>query len=959
METIDILNRSFVVRWVKCSHGDTINYQVKPLKKSIDLGIYKKLKTSIDDQTQGLHIAPDTKAALDFTNKAVLHRNNSICSNGETHSRSSLSIANIQQQSQEKPLRDRLQASGFTLVKWIGHIPGNTMYQGDLEVMDSDYYYAFILDNTSSKNVKKKILFNASAIQTDTQSIHSNHSGSTPLLNSLKPSSTNQRDSVFVVGQGRYIQGYLSKKRRKRLQGFKRRFFTLDFRYGTLSYYLNDHNQTRRGEIVIKLSTVSANKKDRLIIIDSGMEIWALKSKDVNSWHTWVQALQSCYEQNDDSDGFISDELSNSISENEGTIVTANDVISERLSKKSKSVTKSDIIPRPASRVTDISSYVPLPNEAYEDFSANLLLIQQRLEQYKTDSLSYTLIDPEPKFGDIRRSNSASSSLKGHGRIRGMTASSPMDSLESLINPSDSAIPEDISSEHDLYNNLAELEDLFNQFVKQSKVLYRDHNILTKQINGKRLSVASSSLSDNDMFFDAEDKSTIGVILLDDEDADVETQLESQTVLGSTTVGSSEVSLVEKQANEFPLNPEDKNALRTIQSGKVLLDSTAYNNDLYPLPLKPVLRRDDVAVCNSYPQSLLSFLRKNVGKDLTSITMPVTSNEPISILQTISESFEYANILQLLADSKSTFEPLAVVSAFATSSLSIYRDKTRALRKPFNPLLGETYELVREDMGFRLVAEKVSHKPQIFAFHAEHKDWECSYTVTPVQKFWGKSIELNNEGTFELKSKKSGEYFEWVQPTTMVKNLIAGERYVEPTNEIEVISSKSGKAIIAFEKTGMFSGRSEAVTVDIISSNRSGKNQSLVGKWTDSLKDKKTGKTIWKIGDTVKNPKEKYGFTKFTANLNEITSIEKDKLPPTDSRLRPDIRFYEQGKVDEAEKSKLELEQKQRERRQAGKDVKPKYFKKNKANKWIYMEGPDSYWEKRKRQDWGDAPVMW
>ena len=29
--------------------------------------------------------------------------------------------------------------------------------------------------------------------------------------------------------------------------------------------------------------------------------------------------------------------------------------------------------------------------------------------------------------------------------------------------------------------------------------------------------------------------------------------------------------------------------------------------------------------------------------------------------------------------------------------------------KPFNPLLGETYELEREDLGFRLLCEQVSH----------------------------------------------------------------------------------------------------------------------------------------------------------------------------------------------------------------------------------------------------------
>ena len=957
METIDIQNRSFVVRWVKCSHGDTINYQVKPLKKSIDLGIYKKLKTTVDDHAPAVHIAADTKGALDFANKAVLHRNNSVSSNSESHSRSSLSIANIQQQSQERPLRDRLESSGFTLVNWVGHVAGNRLYQGNVDVKDSDYYYAFILDNTASKNAKKKVLFNASTIQADAQSIHSNHSGSSPLIGALK-SSPNHRDSVFVVGQGRYIQGYLLKKRRKRLQGFKRRFFTLDFRYGTLSYYLNDHNQTRRGEIVIKLSTVSANKKDKLIIIDSGMEIWALKAKDVNCWQTWVQALQSCFEQNDSSDEEISVNIIDMMSENDGTIITANDVISERLSRISKSH-KSDNILRPPSRITN-HTYTPLPTEAYEDFSENLLLIQQRLEQYKNDSLGYTPVDPEPSFSEMRRSTSASSSLKGHPRMRGMSSASGMDSSDSLAYPSDSGIPEELHGEHELYNNLCELEAMFKDFVKQSRVLYKDHHIVTQQINERRLSI-TSSLSDNEMFFDAEDISQHGVILLDDEDADDSNHPYISKASGINTTDSSEVSLLESATHITPLSPRGTDILSPIASADApaSMKSVVKNNDLYPLPLEQVTRRNDVPICNSSPQSLMTFLRKNVGKDLTSITMPVTSNEPISILQTISEAFEYADILSQLADPNSPFEPLAIVSAFAVSALSIYRDRTRSLRKPFNPLLGETYELVREDMGFRLLVEKVSHKPQIFALHADHKDWECTYSVTPVQKFWGKSIELNNEGTLELKSKKTGEYFEWVQPTTMVKNLIAGERYVEPINEIEVISSKSGKATVSFEKTGMFSGRSERVEVDITSTNKSGKTQALEGKWTTSMKDKKSGKTIWKVGDCVKTPKEKYGFTKFTANLNEITSIEKDHLPPTDSRLRPDIRFYEDGKVDSAEKCKLKLEQKQRERRQNGNDVKPRYFKKNRANKWVFIDGPNSYWERRRRQSWSDCPKLW
>ena len=38
----------------------------------------------------------------------------------------------------------------------------------------------------------------------------------------------------------------------------------------------------------------------------------------------------------------------------------------------------------------------------------------------------------------------------------------------------------------------------------------------------------------------------------------------------------------------------------------------------------------------------------------------------------------------------------------------------KAVKKPFNPLLGETFELVGKD--YRFLAEQVSHHPPITAF---------------------------------------------------------------------------------------------------------------------------------------------------------------------------------------------------------------------------------------------------
>ena len=45
------------------------------------------------------------------------------------------------------------------------------------------------------------------------------------------------------------------------------------------------------------------------------------------------------------------------------------------------------------------------------------------------------------------------------------------------------------------------------------------------------------------------------------------------------------------------------------------------------------------------------------------------------------------------------------VAAFSISAYG--SSNARASHKPFNPLLGETFECIREDKGFRYVAEQV------------------------------------------------------------------------------------------------------------------------------------------------------------------------------------------------------------------------------------------------------------
>jgi hypothetical protein len=133
-----------------------------------------------------------------------------------------------------------------------------------------------------------------------------------------------------------------------------------------------------------------------------------------------------------------------------------------------------------------------------------------------------------------------------------------------------------------------------------------------------------------------------------------------------------------------------------------------------------------------------------VGKDLTRVCLPVYFNEPLSALQKTAEDLEYSELLDAAAAlPPGSVDRLLLVAAFAASAYSSTLGRTA---KPFNPLLGETYELVRPEKGWRFLAEKVSHHPTVIAARAEGRAWVFEGDADVKSRFWGRSIELKPEG---------------------------------------------------------------------------------------------------------------------------------------------------------------------------------------------------------------------
>ncbi|ALC42643.1 CG3860 [Drosophila busckii] len=185
--------------------------------------------------------------------------------------------------------------------------------------------------------------------------------------------------------------------------------------------------------------------------------------------------------------------------------------------------------------------------------------------------------------------------------------------------------------------------------------------------------------------------------------------------------------------------------------------------------------------------SVWSILKNCIGKDLSKITMPVVLNEPLSFLQRLCEYMEYAELLTRASQEDNPADRMKYVAAFAVSALASNWDR---LGKPFNPLLGETYEL--EKNNFWIICEQVSHHPPVSAFHAESPDYKFYGAIYPQIKICGKSIEVHPNGTVTVEFPKWKETYTWSNVNCCVHNIIVGKLWIEQHGVMEITNHTSG-----------------------------------------------------------------------------------------------------------------------------------------------------------------------
>uniref|UniRef100_A0A672FTM3 Oxysterol-binding protein n=1 Tax=Salarias fasciatus TaxID=181472 RepID=A0A672FTM3_SALFA len=361
--------------------------------------------------------------------------------------------------------------------------------------------------------------------------------------------------------------------------------------------------------------------------------------------------------------------------------------------------------------------------------------------------------------------------------------------------------------------------------------------------------------------------------------------------------------------------------------------------------------------------SLWNILRNNIGKDLSKVAMPVQLNEPLNALQRLCEELEYSDLLDMANQTQDPYQRMVYVATFAISAyMSTYH---RAGCKPFNPVLGETYECDRPDKGFRFIAEQVSHHPPVSACHADSRNFTFWQDVRWKNKFWGKSMEIVPMGTTHVTLPGFGDHYEWNKVTSCIHNILSGQRWIEHYGEMAIKNTNDDacQCKITFVKAKSWSSGVNEIE-GVVTDSEGKVVHTMFGKWHESVFQgvPPSATCIWRANPMPADQEQYYGFTQFAVELNELDSTLRPLLPPTDTRFRPDQRLLEEGNTEGAEEQKQRIEQLQRERRKVLEDNnmthQPRFFKKSKDDTWV---SNNTYWETRRDPGFSkvDFPLLW
>ncbi|XP_036717394.1 oxysterol-binding protein-related protein 5 isoform X10 [Balaenoptera musculus] len=313
-------------------------------------------------------------------------------------------------------------------------------------------------------------------------------------------------------------------------------------------------------------------------------------------------------------------------------------------------------------------------------------------------------------------------------------------------------------------------------------------------------------------------------------------------------------------------------------------------------------------------KSLMWVLLKQLrpGMDLSRVVLPTFVLEPRSFLNKLSDYYYHADLLSRAALEEDAYSRIKLVLQWY---LSGFYKKPKGIKKPYNPILGETFRCCwfhpQSHSHTFYIAEQVSHHPPVSAFHVSNrKDGFCiSGSITAKSRFYGNSLSALLDGKATLTFLNRVEDYTLTMPYAHCKGILYGTMTMELGGRVTVECEKNNfQAELEFKLKPFFGGSTSLNQV-------SGKITSgeevlarLTGHWDREVFIKEEGRggaeLFWNPSEEIRGQRLK----RHTVPLEEQTELESERL------WQHVTRAISEGDQHKATQEKFALEEAQRQR---------------------------------------------
>ena len=219
---------------------------------------------------------------------------------------------------------------------------------------------------------------------------------------------------------------------------------------------------------------------------------------------------------------------------------------------------------------------------------------------------------------------------------------------------------------------------------------------------------------------------------------------------------------------------------------------------------------------------IMSLVRQiRPGMDLSKVVLPTHILEPRSFLEKLTDYFSH---IELLTEAVRAPTPLARMLGLARWYISGFHIMPKTPKKPYNPILGETFRCMWKNPRSQssssgkegappsqsfLLAEQVSHHPPISALYACNRaeGWAMNGAIVARSKFWGTSVGALLDGTVTLHVPAHGEEYVIGFPSALAKGFIIGPLTMEMYGKVHIRCAQSGlTATLEFKTKPTFGG---------------------------------------------------------------------------------------------------------------------------------------------------------